>query len=128
MTDDEKPQPDMNEPDLDRPGWPGIILVDGVPVEDEKSVRQNLQDLATACGSEENVTREACEAAGLDWRDWNYFVLEMIEHDRWTEEHMVAYETNYEAIHGEPPPGMRELRERMRKDRLGLSHLDPDDK
>jgi hypothetical protein len=104
------------EPDLDRPGLHG------------QTVRHNLQDLATACGSEENVTREACEAAGLDWRDWSYFVVEMIEHDRWTDAHMLSYETNYEATaaHGVPAPGMSELRERMRKDKLGLTHLDPD--
>jgi hypothetical protein len=49
----------------------------------------------------------------------------MIEHERWTAEHMLAYETNYEAIHGEPVPGMAELRARMRKDKFGLTHLDP---
>ncbi len=102
------------EPDLDRPGLYG------------QTVRHNLQDLATACGSEEDVTREACEAAGLDWRDWSYFVLEMIDHDRWTDAHMASYEANYEAKHGVPAPGMAELRARMRKDRLGLRHLDPD--
>src|SRR6266508_6035064 len=119
-TDDER-QPD--EPDLDRPGKPTTILVDGIPIEQEQTVRGNLQDLATACGSEENVTREACEAAGLDWRDWGYFVLEMAEDQRWTDEHMLAYETNYEATHGVPAPGMAELHARMRKDRLGLRHL-----
>jgi hypothetical protein len=121
----------MTEPDLDRPGKPLIARVqhdDGTwsPLEIEQTVRQNLQDLATACGDCEDVTREACEQAGLDWRDWGYFVVEMIEHDRWTREHMLAYETNYEAMHGEPAPGMAELRARMHKDKLGLTQLDPD--
>jgi hypothetical protein len=56
----------MDEPNLDRPGRPLIILVDGTPHEVEQTVRQNLADLATACGDCENVTREACERAGLD--------------------------------------------------------------
>lgn len=98
--------------------------VHGSPLEIEQTVRQNLQDLATAYGDCENVTREACEQAGLDWRDWGYFIVEMIEHQRWTDEHMLSYETNYEAVHGEPAPGMAELRTRIRKDRFGLTHLD----
>jgi hypothetical protein len=116
----------MDEPDLDRPGWPTMILIDGEPRELEQTVRQNLQNLATACGSEENVTPEACEKAGLEWRDWSYFVVEMLQHQRWTAEHMASYEANYEAVHGEPPPGIAELRARMRKDNLGLRHLDPE--
>jgi hypothetical protein len=106
---------DMSEPDLDRPGLYG------------QTVRHNLQDLATSCGSEEDVTREACEEAGLDWRDWSYFVVETIEHDRWTDEHMASYEANYEAKHGNPAPGMAELRAHLRKDKLGLTHLVEDD-
>lgn len=126
MTDDEKSQHDMNEPDLDRPGKPRIIVVDGTPIAEEQTVRDNLIELASACGTEENVTPEACAAEGLDWRDWGYFVVEMIEDRRYTDEHMASYEANYEAKHGKPPPGIAELRARMRKDRLGLTHLDPD--
>ena len=66
------------------------------------------------------------EEAGFDWRTWNYFVLEQVEHQRWTDEHMASYEANYEAMYGEPAPGMAELRARMRKDRFGLTHLDPE--
>lgn len=121
----------MDEPDLDAPGQPQIATVqhdDGTtsPFEIEQTKRANYQYLATACGDVENVTREACEAAGLDWREWGYFVVEMVEHERWTDEHMLAYETNYEAMHGEPVPGMAELRARMRKDKLGLTYLDPE--
>jgi hypothetical protein len=119
----------MDEPDLDRPGKPLIAKVehdDGTwsPLEIEQTVRNNLQDLATICGDCENVTREACEQAGLDWRDWSYFVVEMIDEQRWTDKHMASYEANYEAMHGVPAPGVKELRARMRKDRLGLTHLD----
>jgi hypothetical protein len=64
----------VTEPDLDRPGKPTIYLLGGQPIEMEQTVRNNLQDLATNCGGEEKVTQQACEAAGLDWRDWCYFV------------------------------------------------------
>jgi hypothetical protein len=50
----------------------------------------------------------------------------MIDEQRWTDEHMASYETNYEAMHGVPAPGMAELRARMRKDKYGLRHLDPE--
>src|SRR4029450_10388857 len=99
----------MDGPNLDLPGKPMIILVDGAPVEVEQTKRQNYQDLATACGACENVTEEASKAAGLDWREWSYFVLDLLEDQQFTEEHMLAYETNYEAIHGAPPPGVAEL-------------------
>jgi hypothetical protein len=48
----------------------------------------------------------------------------MIEHQRWTDEHMASFVANHEAVHGVPAPGMAELRARMHKDRLGLTHLD----
>lgn len=118
-----------DEPNLDEPGKPMIVWVeheDGSrsPIESAQTKRDNYIDLATACGSEEAVTPEACEAAGLDWREWCYFVLEMHDEQAFMDEHMLAYETNYEAMHGVPAPGMAKLRARMRKDRLGLSHLD----
>lgn len=118
----------MDEPDLDRPGRPLIARLqheDGSysPFEIAQTVRQNLQELATVCGDCEHVTREACERAGLDWRDWGYFVLEMLEHQQLMEDHMLAFETRHEAEHGVPAPGMAELRARLRKDRFGLTHL-----
>jgi hypothetical protein len=114
----------MDKPDLDRPGRPMTILIDDRPTDVEQTVRQNLQNLITAGGSEENVTPEALEAVGIDPRDWAYFVVEMIDTQRWTADHVLAYETNYEAWHGEPPPVIAELKARMRKDKLGLRHSD----
>lgn len=113
-----------DEPDLDEPGRPLIARLqheDGSwsPLEIDQTKRNNYQDLATACGGCENVTREACEAAGLDWREWGYFVVEMLEHQKETEEWKLAYETYYEAMHGEKLRGLPP----MRKDRLGLLHL-----
>ena len=52
-------------------------------------------------GGEENVTREAVEAAGLDWREWNYFVLEMLEDQRDMQEHIASEVARIEAATGE---------------------------
>jgi hypothetical protein len=46
----------------------------------------------------------------------------MTDTQQWTADHVLAYETNYEAWHGEPPPIIAELKARMRKDKLGLRH------
>jgi hypothetical protein len=105
------------EPDLDRPGNP---LLDGT----EQTVYDNIMELANAAGKEENVTREICESVGIDWRDWKYWIVDLHEDWRLTDERMLSYEANYEATHGVPAPGMAELRARMRKDSLGLTHLD----
>jgi hypothetical protein len=116
-----------NEPDLDRPGQPHVgSHGDGSTFEIEQTVRDNCAELASLAGEVEDVTQEMCVTVGIDWRDWSYYVVEMIQHDRWTDEHMLAYETHHEATYGVPAPGMAELRARMRKDRLGLTHLDPD--
>jgi hypothetical protein len=121
----------MDEPDLDQPGKPltaWAVQDDGtkVPFEIPQTLRNNLQDIGTRYGDCEKVTRQVVEEAGFDWRTWKYFVLEQVEHQRWTDEHMASYEANYEAMYGEPAPGMAELRARMRKDRFGLTHLDPE--
>jgi hypothetical protein len=117
----------MDEPDLDRPGQPHIgTRGDVTPFEIDQTVRENCAELAGLAGEVENVTQELCARVGIDWRDWGYYVLELVEDDRWTDEHMLTYETRHEAAYGTPAPGMAELRARMHKDRLGLTHLDPD--
>jgi hypothetical protein len=52
-------------------------------------------------GGEDKVTRKAVEAAGLDWREWGYFVVEMHEHQRDTLEHMTSEVARIESATGE---------------------------
>jgi hypothetical protein len=74
-------------------------------------------------GGEDKVTRKAVEAAGLDWREWGYFVVEMHEHQRDTLEHMTSEVARIESATGEKI----EL-PKLEKNRLGLLYLkDPPD-
>jgi hypothetical protein len=111
------------ERDLDEPGLPMKAWYqheDGtrMPFLIEQSKRNNFQDLCTIMGGEDKVTREAVEAAGYDWRDWAEFVLEMLDHQRDTQDIMASEVARIEAATGgkvEPP--------KLEKDRLGLLHL-----
>jgi hypothetical protein len=115
--------PRIDEPDLDAPGKPLIAQLkrDGgtlVPFEIEQTKRNNYQELCTVMGGADKVTRNAVEAAGLDWREWGYFVVEMLEDQRDTQEHITSEVARIESATGEKI----ELPETVR-DRLGLLHL-----
>jgi hypothetical protein len=66
-------------------------------------------------GRRGKVIRKAVEAAGLDWREWGYFVVEMHEHQRDTLEHMTSEVARIESATGEKI----EL-PKLEKNRLGL--------
>ncbi|MDQ3996525.1 MAG: hypothetical protein M3303_05855 [Gemmatimonadota bacterium] len=74
MTQDE---PDLDAPGeaLDREDQGRRRITRDYPIEQTK--RANYQDLCTIMGGEDKVTRKAVEAAGLDWREWGYFVVEI---------------------------------------------------
>jgi len=101
----------IGEPDLNRPGNPRGT--------EEQTVWDNCMELADAVeargGKVEDVNRERCESAGIDWRDWGYFMVAIAEEERWTDLQMLEYETNYENTYGVPAPGFAELRARMKR-------------
>ena len=108
----------QDEPDLDAPGQPLIAKLDGADYPIEQTKRDNYVGLCTAMGGADKVTPESIAAAGLDQREWSYFVVDMLEHDRDLWEHMTSDVARIEANTGEKVDLPK-----LEKDRLGLLHL-----
>jgi len=94
------PEPDLDEPGQPLQGW--IQHDDGTrtPYPFPQTKRNNFQDVCTVMGGEENVTRKAVEAAGLDWREWGYFVVEMLEAQADLREHIASGAARIESATG----------------------------
>jgi len=111
------------EPDLDAEGKPLMGKIEAAPgvwrdYPLAQTKRDNYIDFCVTMGGEDKVTREAVEAAGLDWREWGYFVVSMLEHQRDTQEHVISEVARLEAATGKKI----EL-PKLIKNRLGLLRL-----
>jgi hypothetical protein len=82
--------------------------------ETARTKADNFIDLASAFkGGVAAVPREVVEKAGYSWRDWNYWIRGLLDHQQRTEGYLVAYGAMQESF--ERPPTVR--------DRAGLIHL-----
>jgi hypothetical protein len=81
----------------------------------ERTKDENFAELASAFkGGVAAVPPEAVEKAGFSWRDWNYWIRGMLEHQERTEGFLVAYGAMQEEGFEWPA---------RVKDRVGLIHL-----
>jgi hypothetical protein len=107
----------VNEPDLNKPGKPMIIRIDGVPHELEQTKFQNCQDLMTEVRgrfpTEDDLARWA-----LTKREYDEFILQLHEHERFTQDEIVREVAAIERNTGETV-----RLPKLEKDRLGLRRL-----
>jgi len=83
-----------------------------LPVEQTRAA--NFAELATAIpGGAAAVTREMVEKARYSWRDWNYWIKGMLDHQKSLEGYMALYDAMLDNTE----------RPEIVKDRLGLSHF-----
>jgi hypothetical protein len=101
------------EPDLDAPGEPIRLTNERGEVvhEVERTRREVLADIATAAGGIDNVTPEILLSNGFTDREFNYWVLKMVEEQRPRELELIALEARL----GEKWAGAN-----LEKDKFGL--------
>lgn len=107
----------MNEPDLNEPGKPMIILVDGEPHELEQTKFQNCQDLMTQI-RDRFPTEDELAQWDLTKREYEEFILQLHDHERFTQGEITREVAAIERNTGETV----RLPE-LQKDRLGLRRL-----